>query len=94
MKTRTLRPRPLLLASAGLGFISMATGCFIAGNLVALPRCTDAGVPKNCVEYEDGKPCVDAGVPSGCYERPYCTDAGVPADCQAVPSKDGGTDGG
>ncbi|EPX58291.1 hypothetical protein D187_004047 [Cystobacter fuscus DSM 2262] len=52
--------RPLLLATAGVALVKMASGCLISGNLVAPPPCDDN--PNNEPYCEPGP---DAGVDGG-----------------------------
>ena len=52
--------RPLLLATAGVALVKMASGCLISGNLIAPPPCGDN--PANDPYCELGP---DAGVDAG-----------------------------
>ncbi len=52
--------RPLLLATAGIAVVKMASGCLISGNLMAPPPCDDN--PGNDPYCEPG---VDAGMDGG-----------------------------
>ncbi|KFA88094.1 hypothetical protein [Archangium violaceum] len=56
--------RPLLLATAGIAVVKMASGCLSSGNLIAPPPCDDN--PNNdpyCEPVPDAG--ADGGIPDG-----------------------------
>ena len=63
--------RPLLIAGAGVALVKMASGCLIAGNLVA-PPCDDTNTDDPfCQDYQpdagtsDGGTTTDGGTADG-----------------------------